>query len=158
MKEVLKFRKTRENTSELLFEVSFMSQRVTICNLEHLLYRTPPVAASEWNTFKSNKHVRAVFSYQSFFFNKYRKNPHKTLHKKWSFPFRVSSVNVTKSADSCGFGHICWRNPKWKNSFFVQWNEFFFFWEKEHRKIIQMIQEEILHQVLSLQKYYHINT
>ena len=34
-----------------------------------------------------------------------------TLHKKWSFPLWVSSVNVSKSADSCGFGHIYWRNP-----------------------------------------------
>ena len=24
-----------------------------------------------------------------------------TRHKKWSFPLRVSSVNVTQSADSC---------------------------------------------------------
>ena len=31
--------------------------------------------------------------------------------KKWSFPLRVSSVNVTKSAVSCEFGHIYWRNP-----------------------------------------------
>ena len=29
-----------------------------------------------------------------------------TLHKKWSFPLRISSVNVTKSAGNCGFGHI----------------------------------------------------
>ena len=28
------------------------------------------------------------------------------LHKKWSFPLKISSVNVTKSAVSCGFGHI----------------------------------------------------
>ena len=34
-----------------------------------------------------------------------------TLHKKWHFPLRISSVNVTKSAVSCGFGHIYWRNP-----------------------------------------------
>ena len=34
-----------------------------------------------------------------------------TLHKKWSFPLRISSVNVTKSAGTCGFGHIYWRNP-----------------------------------------------
>ena len=27
-------------------------------------------------------------------------------HKKWSFPLRISSVNVTKSAENCGFGHI----------------------------------------------------
>ena len=34
-----------------------------------------------------------------------------TLHKKWSFPLRISSVNVTKSAGICGFSHIYWRNP-----------------------------------------------
>ena len=33
------------------------------------------------------------------------------LHKKWSFPLRISSVNVTKSGVSCGFDHIYWRNP-----------------------------------------------
>ena len=33
------------------------------------------------------------------------------LHKKWSFPLRISSVNVAKSAENCGFGHIYWRNP-----------------------------------------------
>ena len=27
-------------------------------------------------------------------------------HKKWSFPLRIYSVNVTKSAGDCGFGHI----------------------------------------------------
>ena len=34
-----------------------------------------------------------------------------TLHKKWSFPLRISSVNVTKPIGNCGFGHIDWRNP-----------------------------------------------
>ena len=29
-----------------------------------------------------------------------------TLHRKCSFPLRLSSVNVTKSAGNCGFGHI----------------------------------------------------
>ena len=28
------------------------------------------------------------------------------LHCTKSFPLRISSVNVTKSAVSCGFGHI----------------------------------------------------
>ena len=28
------------------------------------------------------------------------------LNKKWSFPLRISSVNMTKSAVSCGAGHI----------------------------------------------------
>ena len=36
--------------------------------------------------------------------------PH-ALHKKWSFPLRISSVNVAISAGNCGFGHIYWRNP-----------------------------------------------
>ena len=30
----------------------------------------------------------------------------KALHKKLSFPLRISLVNVTKSAGNCGFGHI----------------------------------------------------
>ena len=33
-----------------------------------------------------------------------------SMHKKWSFPLMISSVNVTKSARNCGFGHIYWRN------------------------------------------------
>ena len=37
-----------------------------------------------------------------------------SLHKKLSFPLRISSVNVTISAVSCGFGHIYWRNFQWK--------------------------------------------
>ena len=34
-----------------------------------------------------------------------------SLHKKWSFPLQISSVNVTKSAGNREFGHIYWRNP-----------------------------------------------
>ena len=30
----------------------------------------------------------------------------KSLHKKLSLPLRISSVNVTKFAGNCGFGHI----------------------------------------------------
>ena len=40
--------------------------------------------------------------------------------QEWSFPLMISSVNVTKSLGNCGFGHIYWRNPWWKTSFFVQ--------------------------------------
>ena len=43
-----------------------------------------------------------------------------SLHKKWSFLLRISSVNATKSAGNCGFGHVYWRNPSWITSFFVQ--------------------------------------
>ena len=40
--------------------------------------------------------------------------------QKWSFPLRISSVNVTKLAVSSGFGHIYWRNLLWKSSFLAQ--------------------------------------
>ena len=40
-----------------------------------------------------------------------------SLHKRWSFPLRVFSVNVTKSTVFCGFGHIYWRNLDEKNHF-----------------------------------------
>ena len=44
-----------------------------------------------------------------------------TLHKKWSFPLRISSINVTKSVGNCEFiGHSYWRNPYWKTSYFAQ--------------------------------------
>ena len=33
------------------------------------------------------------------------------LQKNLSFPLRISSVNVTKTAGNCGFGHIYWKNP-----------------------------------------------
>ena len=33
-----------------------------------------------------------------------------TLHKNWSFALKISSVNVSKSATSCGFGHTYRRN------------------------------------------------
>ena len=36
------------------------------------------------------------------------------------FLLRIPSVNVTKSAGIYGFDYICWRNLKWKASFFVR--------------------------------------
>ena len=30
--------------------------------------------------------------------------------KKWRFPSRISSVNLTKSTENCKFAHIYWRN------------------------------------------------
>ena len=53
------------------------------------------------------------------------------LHKKWSFPLRIFSVNVTKSAVFCGFGHIYWRNLSWKTWFFVQ------YWWQRHETFLR---------------------
>ena len=38
-----------------------------------------------------------------------------SLHKKWSFPLRISSVNVTKFAGNCEFGHIYWKKLLMRN-------------------------------------------
>ena len=40
------------------------------------------------------------------------------LHKKWSFPLRVSSVNVTKSAGNCGSVRFTEEIFNWKLHFF----------------------------------------
>ena len=42
-----------------------------------------------------------------------------SVHKNWSFPLRIFSVNVTKSAGNGGFGHIYWTNLQCKSSFVV---------------------------------------
>ena len=44
-----------------------------------------------------------TFSREMFFSLRYT--------KKWIFPLRFSSVHVTKSTVSSGFGHIYWRSP-----------------------------------------------
>ena len=44
--------------------------------------------------------------------------------QKWSFLLEISLLNVTKSAENCGFRHIYWRNLYWKTSFFVQCKTF----------------------------------
>ena len=45
---------------------------------------------------------------------------HNSLHKKWGFPLRTSSVVVTKSAGNCEFCHIYWKILN-ESLFFVQW-------------------------------------
>ena len=50
------------------------------------------------------------------FSNPTTKAPERPLHKKWSFLLRISPLRVSR-----GFGHMYWRNPQWKTSFFVQW-------------------------------------
>ena len=38
--------------------------------------------------------------------------------QKCSFSLRISSLNITKFSENCGFGHIYWRNCYWKAFFF----------------------------------------
>ena len=50
-----------------------------------------------------------------------KENKKQSQYKKWSFSLGISSVYMNKSEGNCGFGHIYWRNPWWRTSFFVQW-------------------------------------
>ena len=84
----------------------------------------------KWSRFSLSLHPCSLelskcfaVNYANCFWTAILPNTHKqifllTLHKKWSFWLRVSSVNVTKSAEICGFGRIYWNNPSWKTSFF----------------------------------------
>ena len=67
-----------------------------------------------------------------------------TLHKKWSFPLRIFSVNVIKS-------------EKWKTSFFVQWYVlllsiqwivYYYRWCAEHAEKMQLIWSHLLNKSL----------
>ena len=86
----------------------FLQQATSATSNEQILQRvmsnkwivTPPFFMKFWH--------KEHFSDKSF--NKWL-GKNMSLQKKWSFPLSVSSVNVTKSAVSFGFGHIYWRNP-----------------------------------------------
>ena len=53
----------------------------------------------------------SLFVYFREFLRKDKRESTMNTAKKWSFPLKISPVNVTKSAVSCGLGHIDWRNP-----------------------------------------------
>ena len=57
-------------------------------------------------------------AYTLFSFPVMMMNSWSLMRESWSFPLRIYSVNVTKSAIPCGFGHIYWRNPQWKIWFY----------------------------------------
>ena len=90
------------------------------------MYRFPQrnVGSSRvcYKIIKSFKHepVSTIVSLSQYVVHQIKSKPISPLHQKWSFPLGISSVNVTKSADSSRFGHIYWRNAQWKTSFFVQ--------------------------------------
>ena len=85
-------------------------------NLKDILVRAkvPPVQKSEGFCGPCKKsrceiceHILSTDSFKSTM----TQRTYFTLHKKSSFPLRISPVNVTKSAVNCGFGQIYWRNP-----------------------------------------------
>ena len=66
----------------------------TVCCLRYVLKTSRLIHKICWNCF-----FRTVYFKKEI-----------PLHKKWSFQLRIFSVNVTKSARNCGFGHICWKS------------------------------------------------
>ena len=55
--------------------------------------------------FQKNKLLNDIDEFMAFFLDSLTLSQGTSLHKK-CFPLRISSVNMTKSAESCGFGHI----------------------------------------------------
>ena len=73
-----------------------------------------------WLNKKSHFKIRNTAQKSESF--SFRKDLHCT--KKWSFPLRFSSVNVTKSVAICWFGHIYWRNLNGKLHFLCSVTKF----------------------------------
>ena len=84
-----------------------VSSVVNGCKNQMLL----PVKFMKMSVCTSPEYMKGNNGYHIFIVNTFSNKPILTHHKKWSFPLRISSVNMTKSAVFCGFGHIYWRNP-----------------------------------------------
>ena len=65
-----------------------------------ILLHLPQVAIPTLEIMRLRKHYYKTLTETSYFICK------STLNKKGSFPLNIASVNVTKSAVSCRFGHI----------------------------------------------------
>ena len=61
------------------------------------------------STCKKSDYLIILTHFPNYQAKQFSENP--IRHKKWSFPLKMSSANATKSAVSCGFGHIYLRNP-----------------------------------------------
>ena len=66
-----------------------------VLNVTHILL-TPN---KEFLRMEGESKDNSIIVFHSWFFT----SLHTPLHKEWSFPFKISSVNVTRSAVSCGF-------------------------------------------------------
>ena len=51
------------------------------------------------------------WNYETISITLKKSNHNDVTAQKWSFPVRISSLNVAKSAGNCEFGHIYWRTP-----------------------------------------------
>ena len=85
------------------------------CNISPIIFHSP-VKQKKKNHFPREK--RFFFKFRTLHISKInsfldlkrntiiRQKLRTALHKNRSFPLRISSVNLTKFAEDCGFGHI----------------------------------------------------
>ena len=90
---------------------SIVTQKNCFCQTSNILYsnnyqKLGKMNASFWKNIW-NKGKITLDSFRNFAYV----SSYLPLYRKWSFPLRISSVNVTNSTVYCGFGHIYWRNP-----------------------------------------------
>ena len=74
-----------KNTSALCFTLCYCSDQVNAKDILELKFKL---------TIAKDEHKKNFYSSQE------------ALHKKRSFPLKISSVNVSKSSGNYGFGHI----------------------------------------------------
>ena len=76
------------------------------------------------------------------------------MHERWSFPLRISSVNVTKSVVFSSWSHLLKKSLMVNFIFFVQWNELvvFVIWTSHFTFLNSHIISEFLLKVNSLTK------
>ena len=77
-----------------------------------------------WIFLSSSIYYSSPFMFSNFMSTFFLETPPKKMNKKWkkkwSFPLRISLVNVTKFAKKYGIDHIYWGNISWKTSIFVK--------------------------------------
>ena len=110
------------NISFLLFEKSCFNNMIQKYDREKL----QDLLVLSWKDWKWC--YRYMYISTQFKLNFHIRNQIESLHKKWSIPLRIFSVNVIKFSGNCGFSQIYWRNPWWKTSFFVQWTFYIGIW------------------------------
>ena len=110
------------NISFLLFEKSCFNNMIQKYDREKL----QDLLVLSWKDWKWC--YRYMYISTQFKLNYHIRNQIESLHKKWSIPLRIFSVNVIKFSGNCGFSQIYWRNPWWKTSFFVQWTFYIGIW------------------------------
>ena len=134
--QLYKFVENDKNTIKLYYSNCFLHKSNKQCKENqgwHVLYirgydsHTQNVKLcnfiTSWYLIKSPQNLLSPYNQQKYDMKTgvklWPQFPFKPIsrHKQWSFRLRIFSVNVTESAENCGFGHTNWRKPHWKLHF-----------------------------------------